>query len=277
MSTVTGAVQQSLRDVGRASKAASKLGQQLITGKKVDSAQDGPSAWLESSRAQSTAGLLDAIHTGLNELATNISVAGTAMQAIGKLLTTMQGQIEHAQKYPAGDPTRQALISGANGTRQQIDDIVYTTTPAGARDLMADPAQDSSAGAIQALVGVNGEVKVVRGQQVDVGQNGLNISLVPVNASDAQLQAALQNLDSAQTTLDARSNGLGADATDISRYISQSSSTLTLYEGESESLTGVDETEAALELQSVNMQQSLAVQSLVSISSSRNAILNLLH
>src|SRR5581483_7336815 len=103
---------------------------------------------------------------------------------------------------------------------------------------MADPAQDSSAGAIQALVGVNGEVKVVRGQQVDVGQNGLNISLVPVNASDAQLQAALQNLDSAQTTLDARSNGLGADATDISRYISQSSSTLTLYEGESESLTG---------------------------------------
>ena len=42
-------------------------------------------------------------------------------------------------------------------------------------------------------------------------------------------------------------------------------------------VVNMDETEAALELQSVNMQQSLAMQSLASISSRRDAILELLH
>src|SRR5579871_4365824 len=106
MSTVTSAVTGSLRDVSKANEAATRLGQQLITGKKVATPQDDPSAWLESGRAQSTASYLDAIHTGLNELATNISVADTTMQAIGQLVSTMQGQIQEAQAYAAGDPVR---------------------------------------------------------------------------------------------------------------------------------------------------------------------------
>ena len=276
MFTFTGAVQGALRDVSKASNAASKLGQQLITGKKVAAAQDGPGAWLEAGRAQSTAGLLDAIHTGLNELATNISVADTTMQAIGKLLSTMQGEIEQAQKYTPGDPIRRQLISDANGTRQQIDDLVNTTAQTGARNLMSDPAKNPNAGSIQALVGVNGEVKTVNGQQVDSGKNGLNLSAVPVNASNAQLQNALDAMNSAQTTLSTRRSGLAADAADITRYTTQSSSISAFYQGEAESLTAVDQTEAAAELQSVSMRQSLAVQSLVSINTSRDAILGLL-
>jgi flagellin-like hook-associated protein FlgL len=277
MSTVTGAIQGPLGDIGKAGQAATRLGQQLITGRKINKAQDGPSTWLQAARSQSTAGLLDAIHTGLNELATSISAADTSMQAIGKLLSTMQGELEQAQKYQPGEPERRQLIVNANGIRQQIDDLVYTTSPAGARNLMSDPNRNAAAGSIQAVVGINGEAKVVHSQQVDVGKNGLNISLVPVNASDQQLQSALQNLDTAQTTLDARRNGLATDASDITRYTAQSSSVSAFYQGEAESLTGVDETEAALELQSVNVRQSLAVESLMSITTSRNDILQLLH
>jgi flagellin-like hook-associated protein FlgL len=277
MSTVTGPMQGSLRDLGKASKTASKLGQQLITGKRVAAAQDDPSAWLAAGRAQSTAGQLDAIHTGLNELATNISVADTTMQAIGKLVSTMQGELQQAQKYAVGDPVRQQLISSSNAMRQQIDDLVNTTSQSGARNLMADPANDLDAGDVQALVGLNGDIKVVHAQQVDTGVNGLNIAAVPLNASDARLQSALDDLNSAQTTLSARRNGLAADASDITRYATQSSSVSGFYQAEAESLTAADASEAAVELQSVNLQQSLAMQSLQSISSSRNDILQLLH
>jgi flagellin-like hook-associated protein FlgL len=276
MSTVTSAVTSSLRDVSKANESATRLGQQLITGKKVATAQDDPSAWLESSRAQSTASYLDAIHTGLNELATNINVADTAMQAIGQLVATMQGQIQEAQLYPAGDPVRQQLIISTNQTRQQIDDLVNTSTQTGARNLMSDPAADPQAGNIHALVGLNGEVKIVHAQQVDTGPEGLNISNLPAKASDAQLQNALQALQSAQATLATRRNGLSADAADIARYTAQSSSISSFYQAEAESLTAVDETQAAVELQSVSTQQSLAMQALGSISTSRNAILELL-
>jgi flagellin-like hook-associated protein FlgL len=276
MSTVTSALAGSLRNLSQANEAATRLGQQLITGTKVATPQDDPSVWLESGRARSTAGYLDAIHTGLNELATNIRVADTTMQAIGQLVSTMQSQLQEAQAYAAGDPVRKQLITSANATRQQIDDLVNTTSQTGARNLMSDPAIDPEAGDIRALVGLDGEVKTVHARQVDTGPGGLNIAALPVNATDTQLTNALQALQSAQTTLWARRQGLAADAEDITRYTAQTSSVSSFYQAEAESLTRVDETQAAMELQSVSTQQSLAMQALGSIGTSRNAILALL-
>lgn len=276
MSMIPSAARASLKDLSQAGKTAARLGQQLTTGKKVQAAQDDPSTWLQARRAQSAAGYLDAIHTGLNEVATNIRVADTTMQAIGEHLAAMQGQLEQAQKYPAGDPVRQQLISGSNGTRQQIDDLVNTAVPAGARNLLSDPASNPQAANIQALVGIHGELKTVHRQQVDTGPDGLNISGLSVNATDAQIQTALQVLQSAQTTLAARRNGLVADAADITRYLAQSSSVSGLYQSQAESLTAGDTTEAAVELQSVSVRQSLAVQSLAGIATDRSAILELL-
>jgi hypothetical protein len=276
MSTIPSSARGSLRDLSQASEAATRLGQQLTTGKKVRTPKDDPATWLQAGRAQSTAGYLDAIHTGLNELATNIRVANTTMQAIGSHLSTMKSQLEQALKYPAGDSTRQQLITNADGMRQQIDDLVNTAVPSGARHLLSDPVIDPQAGDVQALVGINGERKIVHRQQVDTRPGGLNISKLLVAAGDAQIQVALQALDSAQTRLAARQNGLSADAADVSRYIDQSASVSGLYQSQAEALTAGNPTEAALELQSVNVRQSLAVQSLASVSTNRNAILELL-
>jgi hypothetical protein len=277
MSSITSVVNGSLRDISKAKQTATKLGQQLITGKKVETPVDDPSAWLEAGRAQSTAGYLDAVHTGLNELATNIQVADTTMQAIGQDLGTMQGLLEEAQKQPVGDPMREQLLASFNSTRQQIDDLVNTTSQASARNLMTDPALNPQAGDIQALVGLNGESRIVHAQPVDTGPAGLDVSDLPAGATDVQIQAALQNLGTAQQTLAARRNGLAADAGDISRYISQGSQVSNFYQSQAESLTGGDATEAAVELQSINVQQSLAIQSLASISTNRSAVLDLLH
>ena len=276
MSTVTNGATGSLRDISKADTAVSRLGQQLITGKRVQNPEDGPSTWLQAGRAQSAAGLLDAIHTGLNELATNIRVADTTMQSIGSMLGIMRGQLEEAQKHPVGDPMRQQLIAGANTARQQIDDLVYTTSQSGARNLMSDTAKNSDAGPIQAMVGINGEVKTVHAQQVDTGAGGLDIPILTVKATDDQLQIQLESVQTAKATLEARRNGLAADASSIIRYSDQSLSIARFFQREAESLTGADETEAALAIQSVSTQRSLAVQSLASMNTSRDAILELL-
>jgi flagellin-like hook-associated protein FlgL len=276
MSMITGAVNGSLRDLSKAGKAAAKLGQQLTTGKKVQTPADNPSAWLQASRAQSTAGYLDAVHTGLNELATNINVADTTMQAVGEHLGTMKGLLVAALKLPAGDPNRDQLVAGFNSTRQQIDDLVNTTSQTGARNLMMSPAKNAQAGNILALAGLNGQVKNVHAQQVDTGVNGLNVTNLPAGATDVQIQAALTNLGTAQETLEARRSGLAADAGSISRYLDQGTQVSSFYQSQAESLTGADPTEAAVQLQSVSVQQSLALQSLASISTNRSALLELL-
>jgi flagellin-like hook-associated protein FlgL len=269
-------VSRSLQDVQRADEDAGKLGQQLITGRKIQAPADGPSQWLEASRTTSAAGTLDVLHTGLNEVATNIGVVDTTMQAIGNELETMQSQLEEALKYPAGDPSRTQLLQDFNTVRQQVDDLVNTTSPAGARNLMSDPAKNPQAGAIQALVGPNGETKTVRAQVVDTGPAGLNIPSLRTTANDVTVQGALDQVSAAQSTLAARRQGLGADAADISRYEGQISATSSFYQSNTEALTSADTTEAAVQLQSVNTQRSLAVEALSSIGTMRSAVLELL-
>src|SRR5690242_9136792 len=118
MSMFTSGVSRSLRDMHRADDATARLARQLMTGRKLETAANGPSAWLAAERAGSAAGYLDAIHTGLNEAATGIRVADQTMQAIGEHLQIMQGQLEQARQYPPGDPARAQLTADFNTVRQ---------------------------------------------------------------------------------------------------------------------------------------------------------------
>jgi flagellin len=277
MSLFATGVNRSLRDINRADQAASKLGQQLISGKKVQTAEDNPSAWLQAGRAQSAATGLNAIQTSLEEITTDLSVVTTTMQAVGKDLTTMQGIARQALVSPAGDPNRQQLIDSYNTVRQQIDTLVDTTSEDGARNLMTDPAWNPLAGNLQSLVGLNGELKTVHAQVTDTGGNGLNVPwLDPLTATDADLQNAIDSLHSAQTTLSVKVQAIGNDAASIKQSQTRDSQLADNYQANAESLTNVDQTEAAVALQSISAQRSLSMQSLVSIGTSRSAILELL-
>jgi flagellin len=276
MSIFTSAVNGSLHDISGADQATAKLSRELTTGRKIDTPEDGPSAWLEASRARSTASYLDAVHTGLNEVGTNIQVVDTTMQAIGQNLKTMQGLLDTAGNYPTGDQNRQHLISSFNTVRQQIDQIVNTTAEPAARNLMSDPAVNPQAGDIQVLVGLNGGLRTVHRQQVDTGANGLNIPALDAAASNDALQAALAGVQTAQSTLAVRRQALAVDAEGVTRYLSQAAEASSFYQSQAESLTIADSTEAAAELQSVSVQRSLAVDTLSGISTIRGAVLDLL-
>ena len=100
MSLFATRVNRSLRDISQADQAASKLGRQLITGKKVQAPEDNPSIWLQGGRAQSAATGLDAIQTSLEDVATDLNVVTTTMQAVARDLTSMQGLARQASLDP---------------------------------------------------------------------------------------------------------------------------------------------------------------------------------
>lgn len=277
MSTFTSGIHQVLDDGKSADRAASRLSQQLSSGKKIQSAEDDPRTWLAARRADSTSSYLDAVRTGLDEVLTDLSVASTDMQAIGSYIGSMQGQLQRALNYPAGDPGRQQYITNYNAIRQQIDQTVNMEQDAGARHLMADPATDPQAGDAQVLVGINGETRTVHAVEVDTDPGGLNLpALDPATATDAQIQAAFAGLATAQATLASRQMVLGSDTADIQNYAAQASATSGLYQSQVDALTGGDTNEAAVQLQSVSVMRSLAVSTMASISNSRNAVLALL-
>ena len=277
MSMFSTSVNQALSSASRSDQASGRLTAQLTSGKKVQNPEDGPSTWLEASRAGSDSSYLDAVHTGLDEVSTNLNVVNTDMQAIGQYISGMQGQLQEALNFPAGDPNRQQFITNFNQLRGQIDQTVNTEAQTGARNLMSDPAADPQAGNLQVLVGPNGETRTVHAQELDTGPNGLNIpALDPATATDTDLQAAVTNLAAAQATLATRQMVLGADSADIQNYASQTSQVSKLNQSEIDSLTGVDSNEAAVELQSVQVRHSLAIQMLASINTDRQAVLSLL-
>lgn len=262
----TSGVSRSLRDVHRADETTARLGRELMTGKKLGSAADAPSAWLGAQRAGSTAGFLDAIHTGLNEAATSIRVADQTMAAIAQHLQIMQGQVEQAMQYPPGNPARNQSIADFNTVRGQLDELVNTAKPDTARNLMG-------AGSLNVLVGLHGEHRTVHAQAVDPGPAGLNLPMLDPNSD---LTQALADVKSAQLTLGVRRQGLGSDAADITRYEAQNARVTSFYESHAESLTAADPAETAVKLQSVDVQRSLAMQTLGGISNLRSAVLELL-
>jgi flagellin-like hook-associated protein FlgL len=277
MSMFTSGINRALDSVKSADLAATWLGQQLTTGRKIQAAENDPSTWLEAKRADSASTYLDAVHAGLDEVSTNLAVVNTTMETIAQHLQIMQGQLKQALNMPAGDPIRQQYIANFNTVRDQIDQLVNTTSPGVARDLMSDPAADPQTGNMQVLVGANGETRTVHAQEVDTHATGLNISAVdPVMATNADLQASLDNLTAAQSTLAGRQMALGADTGDINKYATQTAQASSVYQAQADSLTGGDPTEAAIQLQSVQVQRSLAIQTLATISNDRKAVLGLL-
>ena len=271
----TSGLNSALDDLRGADQTASRIGQQLTTGRKIRSPQDDPSTWLEASRASATSTYLDAVRTGLSEVSTNLGTVDATMQAIGRHLQDMKGQLEKALSVPADDPSRTQYIANFNAIRDQIDGLVDTAPPA-ARSLMTSPAGDPAAGDIKVLTGL-GQSRTVHAQAVDTGGAGLNLApLDPAQVTDADLHDALASLATAQDTLANRQAALGVDEAAIRQYQNQTAETSGVYQAHTDALTSGDPAEASLELQSVELRHSLALQALASISNDRRALLGLL-
>lgn len=267
---------QSLQSFNRTGRAMDSLGSQLSTGKKINSAQDDPVTWAKSRQDTLAFKNLQGINDSLATVATSVKHADTAMATINEYVAQMKAQLENIVKmwppYPPGSQERIEYLRQFAEIRRQIDALTIPPDLGAQQIMSALPAGNWSV-----QIGENGASAVIRKQEVHTGPTGLNIpTLDPVTATDAQVNAALASLDTAQVTLASRRTALGADAAAIAQSQSINKDVALVHQKDAEKAVAADMTATSAEYKSAELKHELALQAVVNLTDMRSQLVELL-
>ncbi len=271
---------QALHNFERSSKAMDSASRELSTGKRINAAKDDPVGWSKAQQDRASVSGTAGINENLSLVATNVRIADNVMDTIGRLMAQMKASLERIVKnyppYPIGSPERSEYLRTFNGLRNQIEQLTIPPQDEGARKIMADPAVVPGAGDWEFIATGNGERVMIRGQQVHPGPTGLDIPALPDTATDADVAAAIVNLDRARQTLSDRRAGLGIDAAAVARTEAWNAKLIGVHTATGEKLVNADMNQAAAEQKSVEVQRELALESVRGLTDMRSRFLELL-
>lgn len=243
------------------------LSGRLSADRKIRSPGDDPSGWIKAGGSSSALGDLQSVKEGLNKVAANIRASDKNMETIGDYIDRMKAQamrvIKNYPPFPPGSEKRIEMLRRFNAFRNQIDQLTIPPAEKGARQIMADPAGVPEAGDWNIVAGKNGGFKVIHRQEVHTGRTGLNIPELRMTATDAEIEAAVANLDTAKEMLARRRAGLSADASVLNSSMVEESQYAEM-------------TETTAESRSEELRHELAMQSIVDLTRTRTQIFQLL-
>jgi len=256
-------------------KSFAKPGNQPGTGSTITPLKPDLSAPVELSTRRREFSDLQTVNASLNLVADNIKVADRAMESIGNLIGGMkedlQGIVKNFPPFPLGSPERAEFLRSFSALRKQIEQLTFPAQHDGASKIMADPAVTGETGDWQVPV-ATGEPLTIRREEVHVGPRGLNIPELLGSASDEEIAAALQKLDSAAATLAERRSGLAADAAGIMTAIPKSKYAAGPVSTEAPTIRP----ERAAELKSLSVRQALTQHPLTGITGTPAQLIQLL-
>ncbi len=153
--------------------------------------------------------------SAINMVAASVRQTDLAMLEIEKQIDQMKARlIEHVKNFPpflSGSEERVKLMKRFSAFRRQIDQLTIPPDNPGAAHIMADPSITGPAGDWKIDIDDNNHQRTIQRQPVHTGPEGLNIPELPQTATDKEIYAALENLDSAKELLGHRRSGLAAD------------------------------------------------------------------
>jgi len=172
-----------------------------------------------------------------------------------------------------GSQERIQYLKMFNGLKQQIDSL-SAPDDQGANQIIGNSTTVPGDWTIPAGAGT---VSItIRKQDVSTGASGLNISELPDTASDADVAAARANLDAALVTLGARRSSLGTDAAAITRSQDFATTFSSAQQTDGEMWTTADMNEASANYKSIELKNSLALQSILNLTTMQSQLLELL-
>ena len=259
------------------------------TGKKINAAADDPVRWASTQKARSVDGHLQAVNSSLESVAISIRGADQAMAAIEEHLDQMIEIVKLFPPYPEGDNAeeRVKMLRSFNGIRRLIDQLTIPPGDDLGQAIMADPASNDVPDAWPVIVNERGDVKTIGRQEVHTGPTGLGIpELTEANLTeDGQIGGPLSrqklddiaaNLENAKAVLRQRRDALGSDAAAIARAKSFNAEAAAFHKAYAETLEAADINETAAQVTSLQVKQSLALESLGSITTLRSELVALL-
>lgn len=238
----------------------------ITTGLKVSGPQDDAATFQIATRLRGDVAGLGAVKTALSNGDSIVSVAISAGESITDLLTESKAKVVQANQTGLDTASRSALDDDFQSLRSQIETIVSTA------DFNAVNLIDASASTLDVLSSVDGSVISVSAQSLDSTTLGIN------TASLATSSAAANALSAIETAIDLAADklaALGSSATGIEIQSQFTTSLINVVEEGIGNLVDADLAEESAQLQALQVQQQLAVQSLAIANSAPSLVLGL--
>ena len=290
MEGIRTALDRALIAVEQAKSSMDTATKRISTGKKINAPADDPARWAASQQARSIDGHLQAVNSGLESVAISIRGADTAMAAIEEHIDQMIETVKLFPPYPEGDNSEERIkmLRNFNGLRQLIDQLTVPPNDDLGQAIMADPASNPEVPETwPVIVNEQGDIKTIGRREVHTGSTGLDIpELTEADITESgaaggtlsrqKLDDIAANLENAKAVLRQRRDALGSDAAAIARAKSSNEETAAFHQAYAENVEAADINETAAQVTSIQLKQSLALESLGSITSLRSELVALL-
>lgn len=261
----------------------------MSTGRKINAAADDPVRWASTQQGRSVDGILQAVNSGLESVAISIRGADQAMATIEEHLDQMIEIVKLFPPYPEGDNAEERIkmLRSFNGIRRLIDQLTIPPGDDLGQAIMADHAANDVPDSWPVIVNERGDVKTIGRQEVHTGPTGLDVpELTEADLTeDGQVGGPLSrqklddiaaNLENAKAILRQRRDALSSDAAVIARAKTTNEQTAAFYTSYAENLEADDVNETAAQVTSLQVKQSLAIETLGSITTLRSELVALL-
>jgi flagellin-like hook-associated protein FlgL len=290
MEGIRTAMDRALIAVEQAKASMDTATKRISTGKKINAPADDPARWTASQQGRSIDGHLQAVNSGLESVAIGIRGADKAMAAIEEHIDQMIETVKLFPPYPEGDNSEERIkmLRSFNGIRQLIDQLTIPPQDDLGQAIMSDPATNPDVpDSWPVIVNEQGDVKTIGRQEVHTGLTGLNIpELTEADITEngvtggplsrPKLDDIAANLENAKAILRQRRDALGSDAAAIGRAKSSNEEAAAFHKAYAEKMEAADVNETAAQVTSIQLKQSLALESLGSITSLRSELVALL-
>ncbi|HQL89663.1 MAG TPA: hypothetical protein PLQ15_03605 [Syntrophales bacterium] len=289
MDGIRSALDRALIAAEKARSSMDTAAKRISTGRKINSSADDPARWASTQKARSIDGLLQAVNSGLESVAISIRGADQAMAAIEEHLDQMIEIVKLFPPYPEGDNSEERIrmLRSFNGIRRLIDQLTIPPRDDLGQAIMAAPSTSDVPAAWPVIVNDRGDVKNIRRQEVHTGPSGLDIpELTEADLTEGgqaggplsrqKLDDIAANLENAKAVLRQRRDALGSDAAAIARSKTSNAEAAAFHKAYAEKMEAADVNEAAALATSIQLKQSLALESLGSITAMRSELVALL-
>ena len=157
-------------------------------------------------------GHIQSAQNQMYDLSKSIRVADETMGRIEDFIEKMKKSlVTHLKNFPPflqGSEERVKLLKIFNSFRKQIDQLTFPPEDHLAGQIMAGNLESSEE---KTPLTVDEGGIVIQRQPVHTGYAGLNISSLPLEATDEMIQEGIDQLEAAQTTLKQRRESLAQD------------------------------------------------------------------
>ncbi len=263
---ISSAVRTNLLSVQRTTRLAAQTDNRLSSGLKIRDPLDGAKEFFQSQALNNRADDLSRTKDGVDQAISTVQAATNGLDAIDSLTQQAKG-IAIAARNTSDPAQRAALASQFNEVVSQIDSIAQDSSFGGTNLVQSSPDN------LDVALNEDGSSQLtILG--IDSTSAGLGINTTTFS-SDADIDAALAEIDSAQSTVRTNTANLASSTSALQVRLNFTQDLTNTLESGAAKLTNADLTEEAANRLSLDTRQQIGLNSLSLAAQSSTAILGL--